>query len=119
MTFTVSLAELSLFIIAIAILILVVSLVPALIQLRRTARALQELSEDGKRVLADVKEITLMVKNQVSDMGDAAHKVREVVLKATGIAGVLVDGIGGAALKIVGLIAGLTFGLKQFGKGGK
>lgn len=119
MTFTVSLAELSLFIIAIAILILVLSLVPVFIQLRRTAKALQELSEDGKRVLADVKDITDMVKNQVSDLGEASHKVKEVVLKATGIAGVLLDGIGGVALKIAGLIAGLTFGLKQFGKGGK
>ncbi|MBF8250816.1 MAG: hypothetical protein HW382_444 [Deltaproteobacteria bacterium] len=119
MTFTVSLAELSVFIIAIAFLILVVSAIPTLIQLRQTGRALQELSEEGKRFLADIKEITHRVNGQVSDMEEAVKKLRDVTLKATGVAEVVIDAIKGPVVKIAGVMAGLTFGLKHFRKGGK
>jgi len=119
MTFTVSLAELSVFIIAIAFLILVVSAIPTLIQLRQTGRALQELSEEGKRFLADIKEITHRVNGQVSDMEDAVKRLRDVTLKATGVADVVVDAIKGPVVKIAGVMAGITFGLKHFRKGGK
>ena len=119
MTFTVSLAELSVFIIAIAFLILVVSAIPTLIQLRQTGRALQELSEEGKRFLADIKEITHRVNGQVSDMEEAVKKLRDVTLKATGVAEVVIDAIKGPVVKIAGVMAGITFGLKHFRKGGK
>ncbi|MBI4745973.1 MAG: DUF948 domain-containing protein [Deltaproteobacteria bacterium] len=119
MTFTVSLAELSVFIIAIAFLILVVSAIPALIQLRQTGKALQEFSEEGKRFLSDLKEITHRVNGQVSDMEEAVKKLRDVTLKATGVAEVVIDAIKGPVVKIAGVMAGLTFGLKHFRKGGK
>jgi uncharacterized protein YoxC len=119
MTFTVSLAELSIFIIAISFLILVVSLIPAIIQLRQTAKAVQDFSEEGKRVLEDVKEITHRVNGQVGDMEEAVKKLRDVTLKATGVAEIIVDAIKGPVVKIAGVMAGVKFGLKHFRKGGK
>lgn len=119
MTFTVSLAELSIFIIAISFLILVVSLIPAIIQLRQTAKAVQEFSEEGKRVLEDVKEITHRVNGQVGDVEEAVKKLRDVTLKATGVAEVVIDAIKGPVVKFAGVMAGITFGLKHFRKGGK
>ena len=119
MTFTVSLAELSIFIIAISFLILVVSLIPAIIQLRQTAKAVQEFSEEGKKVLEDVKEITHRVNGQVGDMEEAVKKFKDVTLKATGIAEVVLDAIKRPVVKMAGVLAGLTFGLKHFRKGGK
>lgn len=119
MTFTVSLAELSIFIIAIAFLILVVSAIPSLMQLRQTGKALQELSEEGKRFLADVKEITHKVNGQVGDMEEAVRKLRDVTIKATGVADVVISAIKGPAVTLAGVIAGITFGLKHFRKGGE
>jgi len=119
MTFTVSLAELSIFIIAIAFLILVVSVIPTLIQLRQTGKALQELSEEGKKLLADVKEITHKVNGQVGDMEEVVKKVRDVTIKATGVAEVIVDAVKGPAVTLAGVIAGITFGIKHFRKGGE
>ena len=119
MTFTVSLAELSIFIIAISFLILVVSLIPAITQLRQTAKAVQEFSEQGKRVLEDVKEITHRVNGQVGDMEETVKKFKDVTLKATGVAEVVIDAIKGPVLKMAGVMAGITFGLKHFRKGEK
>lgn len=49
MTLTISLMELSIFIIAITFFILVIYLIPAIIQLRQTARSIEELSELAKK----------------------------------------------------------------------
>lgn len=121
MTFTVSLAELSIFIIAIAFLILVVSVIPTLIQLRQTGKALQELSEEGKRFLAEVKETAHRVNGQVTDLEEAVKKVRDVSLKAAGVAEVVLDAVKGPVVTLAGVIAGITYGLKHFkkGKGGE
>jgi len=118
MTFTVSLGELSIFIIAIAFLILVVSVIPTFIQLRQTGKALQELSEEGKRFLADVKEITHKINGQVGDMEEPLKKLRDVTLKATEVAEIVVDAVKGPAVTVAGVLAGITFGLKHFRKGG-
>ncbi|MBF0633563.1 MAG: DUF948 domain-containing protein [Nitrospinae bacterium] len=118
MTFTVSLTELSVFIIAIAFLMLVVSAIPALIQLRQTARTLEAFSQDGKRFLADIKEITHKVNGQVSDMEESVTKLRNVTIKAIGIAEVAVDAIKDPVIKIAGLVAVLTLGLKHLRKRG-
>lgn len=119
MTFTVSISELSVFIIAIAFLILVISAIPVFIQLRQTAKAVQELSEEGKRVLEDVKEITEKVNVQVSDMEEAVKKIKDITLKTTGVAEIIVDAIKGPVVKIAGIMAGMKFGLKHFRKGGE
>lgn len=116
MTFTVSLAELSIFIIAISFLILVVSAIPTLIQLRQTAKALQEFSEEGKKLIADVKEIAQRVSGQVGEMEEAVKKVSDVSLKAAGVAGTIVDAIKKPAVTLA--IAGIMFGIKHFRKGG-
>lgn len=116
MTFTVTLAELSVFIIAISFLILVVSIIPTLIQLRQTGKALQELSEQGIKVLEDVKEITHKVNGNVSDLDEAVKKVKDVGLKAAGIAEIVVDALKGPAITLAGVLAGIKFGLKHFRK---
>ena len=119
MTFTVSLSEISIFIIAIAFLVLVVSIIPALIQLRQTGRAIQELSEEGKKLLAEVKETVHKVNAQVTDMEDAVKKIRDITLKATGVAGVIIDAVRSPVTKLSALLAGIRFGLKYFRKGGE
>lgn len=116
MTFTVSLAELSIFIIAISFLILVISAIPALLQLRQTAKALQEFTDEGKRLVADVKEITQKVNGQVGEMEEAVKKVKEASLKAAGVAGAVADAIKKPAVTLA--IAAIMFGIKHFRKGG-
>lgn len=57
MTFTISLMELSLFIIAITFFILVIYLIPTVIQLRQTARSIQELSDLAKKQFKGLEEV--------------------------------------------------------------
>lgn len=57
MAFTISLMELSIFIIAITFFILVIYLIPAIIQLRYTAKSLQELSDLAKKQFKGLEEV--------------------------------------------------------------
>ncbi len=118
MTFTVSLWELSLFIIAVAFVILLVTAIPALIQLRRTGRALQEFSEDGKELLADLKDITRTLNGSANDVNDAVGRIRDVTLKATGVAEGVIDAVKAPLYKMAAVMAGVTYALKHFRKGG-
>lgn len=119
MTFTITLTELSFFIIAVSFLVLVVSIIPALLQLRQTGRALQEFAEEGKTVLSEVKEITRRVNGQVAGLDEAVRSVSNVTLKAAGLAEALIDTIRVPAVTIAGLIAGVGMGFKHFRKGGE
>ncbi|MEK7846899.1 MAG: DUF948 domain-containing protein, partial [Nitrospinota bacterium] len=78
MTFTVTLIELSFFLIAIGFLMLVVYLIPAIIQFRQTARSIQELSEESKKVLKDTVPVINKVKRQLDGIGDAVEKFKSV-----------------------------------------
>lgn len=54
---TMSLMELSIFFIAITFFILVIYLVPTIIQLRRTARSVEELAELAKKQVRGLEEV--------------------------------------------------------------
>lgn len=57
MTLTISLMELSIFLIAITFFILVIFLVPTIIQLRQTARSVEELVELAKKQVKGLEEV--------------------------------------------------------------
>ncbi len=117
MTITVSL-ELSMFIIAVALVILVALAIPTFFQIRRACRALEEFSVDGKKFLEDIKEITNKVNGQLGDIDDATKKIRDVALKAAGVVEGVIDAVKGPADKIAGVLTGVSYVLKHFKKGG-
>lgn len=57
MTLTISLMELSIFFIAITFFILVIYLIPTIIQLRQTARSVEELAELAKKQVKGLEEV--------------------------------------------------------------
>lgn len=117
MTFTVSFLDLSLLIIAIAFLILVIFAVPTLLQLRKTAKSLQEFSEEGKIFLGDAKEITSKINEHLGSMDEALTRVKDVSMKATSLVEVVVDALK-PMVTYAGILAAIVFGIKQFKKGG-
>ena len=58
MSFTVTLTDISVFMIAISVFIFVLYLIPLIIQLRETARDVQRLAEKYEDVMVDLKSIT-------------------------------------------------------------
>ncbi|MBI3601238.1 MAG: DUF948 domain-containing protein [Nitrospinae bacterium] len=88
MTFTVTLTELSFFLIAIGLLALVVYLIPAIIQLRQTLKTVQELSEESRKVLKDTIPVINKVKGQLDGIGDTIEKFKTVGKRLPDIANI-------------------------------
>ena len=107
MTFTVTLTELSFFMIAIGFLMLVVYLIPAIIQFRQTARSIQELSENARGVLKDTVPVINKVSRQIDGVGDAIEKFK----KAGKILPVIADAIAKQVKRPLIVAAGLAGGI--------
>ncbi|HBR16869.1 MAG: hypothetical protein A3G39_10795 [Deltaproteobacteria bacterium RIFCSPLOWO2_12_FULL_43_16] len=116
MTFTVTISELALLLAAIAFFILVIYLIPAIIQLRNTARAVEDLSQKGKEAIEDIGSLAKKVNGQSEDVGEVVKKIKEVGLKAVYLADVVLTQLKGPIITITSIIAGVEFGLKHFRK---
>jgi len=108
MTFTVTLIELSFFLIAIGFLMLVVYLIPAIIQFRQTARSIQELSEESKKVLRGNK-----VKRQLDGIGDAVEKFKSVGNRLPYIADAVAKQVKRPFVLAAGLAGGIIYIFKS------
>lgn len=116
MTFTVTIAELSIFLAAIAFFILVIYLIPAIIQLRNTAKAVEDLSQRGKGAMEDISSLVKKINGQAEDIGGVVKKVTDVGLKAAHLADIMVNQLKGPIITVTSIIAGIEFGLKHFKK---
>lgn len=116
MTFTVTITELSIFLAAIAFFILVIYLIPAVIQLRNTAKAVEEFSQKGKEAMEDVNLLVKKLNGQAEDIGGVVKKVTDVGLKAVHLADIVVNQLKGPIIALTSIIAGIEFGLKHFKK---
>ena len=113
MTFTVTLIELSVFLIAIGFLMLVVYLIPAIIQLRQTARSIQELSEDAKVVLKETVPVIDKVRGQIDGIGDAIEKFKTVGSKLPYITEAIAKNVKKPFVVAAGLVGGILYTLKS------
>lgn len=119
MAFTVTLAEISIFLIAISIFIFVLYLIPLVIQLRETARDVQRLAEKCEDVMVDLKSITGKVNEHIDDVGEVVKNFKDVGLKATGLADLVFSKVKTPVVTIISLLTGIGFGLKHLKKGGE
>jgi len=113
MTFTVTLTELSVFLIAIGFLMLVVYLIPAIIQLRQTARSIQELSEDAKVVLKETVPVIDKVRGQIDGIGDAVEKFKAVGSKLPYITEAIAKNVKKPFVVAAGIVGGILYTLKS------
>ncbi|MBI3398280.1 MAG: DUF948 domain-containing protein [Deltaproteobacteria bacterium] len=116
MTFAITISELALLLAAIAFFILVIYLIPALIQLRNTAKAVEDFSQKAKEAIEDIGSLAKKVNGQTEDMGDVVKKIKEVGLKAVHLADIVLTQLRGPIITITSIIAGIEFGLKHFRK---
>ncbi|HLA50668.1 MAG TPA: DUF948 domain-containing protein [Thermodesulfobacteriota bacterium] len=116
MTFTVTIAELSIFLAAIAFFILAIYLIPLIIQLRNTAKAVEEFSQKGKDAMEDVNLLAKKLNGPAEDIGGVVKKAAEVGLKAVHLTDIVVNQLKGPIITISSIIAGIEFGLKHFKK---
>ena len=116
MTFTVTIAELSIFLAAIAFFILAIYLIPLIIQLRNTAKAVEDFSQKGKEAMEDVNLLAKKLNGPAEDIVGVVKKAAEAGLKAVHLTDIVVNQLKGPVITIASIIAGIEFGLKHFKK---
>lgn len=116
MTFTVTIGELSIFLAGIAFFILVIYLIPLIIQLRNTAKAVEEFSQKGREAMEDLNLLVRNLNGPAEDIGGVVKKAAEVGLKAVNLTDVVVNQLKGPLITISSIITGIEFGLKHFKK---
>lgn len=116
MTFTVTLTELSVFLIAIGFLMLVVYLIPAIIQFRQTARSIQELTEEARGVLKETIPVIDNCRKQMEGIGDTIEKIKTVGSKLPFITEAVVKNVKKPFVVAAGLVGGILYTLKSLKK---
>ncbi len=116
MTFAVTLTEIAIFIIAIAFFLLVIYTIPAVLQIRQTAKALEELTSHGKETVDNVNTLIKKASDHSGEFTDIIKKFREVSLKALGLTELVVGELRRPIITLVSLFVGLEYGLKHLKK---
>lgn len=116
MTFTVTIGELSIFLAGIAFFILVIYLIPLIIQLRNTAKAVEEFSQKGRGTMEDLNLLVKHLNGPAEDIGGVVKKAAEVGLKAVNLTDMVVNQLKRPVITISSIITGIEFGLKHFKK---
>lgn len=109
MIFTVTISELALFLAAIAFFILVIYLIPAIIQLRNTAKAIEDFSQKAKEAVENINSLVKKVNGHADEVGD-------VVKKITDVGRILVNQLKVPVITIASIIAGIEFVFKHLRK---
>lgn len=115
---TITISDLSIFFIAIAFFILALYLIPTIIQLRKTAKAMEEFSQDGKEVFKDISLLLKKVNNQSEDAAQVIKKITDVGLKAAYLVDMVLTQVRGPIIAIASIITGIEFGFKHLIKRG-
>jgi uncharacterized protein YoxC len=114
MTVTANIYEIALVIIALAFLALVIAAIPMLMQLKKTIRAVGELSTEGRKTVEVLNVLVKKTGDQAGDIEELVKRVKEVGLKATGMIEILLDNIKNPLIAILSMLLGIEFGMKRF-----
>ncbi|MBI2413622.1 MAG: DUF948 domain-containing protein [Deltaproteobacteria bacterium] len=114
MTFTADISDIAILIIALAFLIFVLAVVPALLQLKRTFQAVEELTAESRRTIESINVIVKKAGDQLGEVEELVTKVKDVGLKVTGLAEMIVDNVRNPLIGIISFFFGAEEGFKRF-----
>ncbi|MFQ5464534.1 MAG: hypothetical protein ACE5EI_01265 [Thermodesulfobacteriota bacterium] len=113
MSFSADIYELAVLIIAFAFLAFVIALIPTLLQIKRTARSVEELTTEGRKTVEVVGKLAKRTEEQAEDFEDLFKRFRELGRKAMGLADMVLDNVKSPLITILSLLLGVEFGLRQ------
>jgi uncharacterized protein YoxC len=116
MTITLGVSEIAILIVALAFLALVIALIPTLLQLKRTIKAVEELAGESKTAVASVNHIIVKTGEQIEDVEELTRRVKEVGTKVVDLLEMIVDTVKNPLITLLGLIIGFEFGFRKLFK---
>jgi len=114
MTITADMFDLAILLMGIGVFIFVLALVPALLQLKRTFRAVEELTVETKKTVETVNFIAKKAEEQVSDIEELVKRVKDLGIKVTGIGDIVADNVKGPIISFISFLFGAEEGLRSF-----
>ena len=113
MTISAELYEIAVLIIALAFLVLVIAAIPTLIQLKRTVKAVEELSEESRKSVETLNGLFKRTGEHAGEFDSVLEKFRDVGLKAGSLGELVVDSVRNPLITLLSLLLGLEVGMKQ------
>jgi uncharacterized protein YoxC len=114
MTITADVFDFAIFLIGLGFFIFVIALVPALLQLKRTFKAVEELTAETKKTVEVVNFIAKRAQDQVVDFEELITRVKDLGVKVTGLGDIVVDNVKGPIISFLSFLFGAEEGFKRF-----
>lgn len=113
MTITLGVIEIAILIAALAFLALVIALIPTLLQLKKTVKAVEELAGESKTAVTSINRIIVKAGEQIEDVEELTKRVKEVGTKIIDLLEMVVDTVKNPLITLLGLIIGFEFGFRK------
>ncbi len=110
MTITFTIYEFAVLIASIGFLIFIFTLIPALLQLKRTVKAIEELAQEAKKTSVELNVLLGKLNEHTDDLGELVKSIKGVGLNMTGLAQSVLGHIKSPIFSILSLL----FGVEEF-----
>jgi uncharacterized protein YoxC len=114
MTFTASIYEISVLLIALAFVVLVLAMIPALLQAKRTIKAVEDLTLEGKKAVENVNFIVKKAGDRAEDIDELVKEAADVGKKVVGLADSVVDSVKIPIITLISTVIGAEHGIRSF-----
>ncbi len=114
MTINANIYEVAIILICIAFLIFVIALIPMLLQLKRTIRAVEELTVESKKTVESLNHVIKITVDQAGDLEELVKKVKEVGMKFMMLGELFADGVKNPIITLISLLFGIEHAFKRF-----
>ncbi len=113
---TASIYEIAVLIIALAFLILVIFAIPALIQIKKTARSVEDLTGQGKKTVDALNDLIKKTSDRAGEVEVLVKRLKDLSTRLSTTAEFITLNIKTPLLTLLSLIIGFQYGLRQFMK---
>ena len=114
MTISANIYEVSVVIIAIAFVIFIIVAIPVLMQLKRTIKAVEDLTIESRKTAENLNCLLKKAAEEVEDLDELVKNVKNVGLKVTGAVDLVMDQVKSPLVTVLSLILGVEKGLMRF-----
>ncbi|MBI5827612.1 MAG: DUF948 domain-containing protein [Deltaproteobacteria bacterium] len=113
MTVTADFNDIAIIIAVVAFLVLVIALVPMIFQIKKTVKAVEDLTVESRKTVEGVNSLVNKLNSQAGDLDELVKRVKEVGLKMTAVAELVVDNIRSPVITVLSLLLGARRALKR------
>jgi uncharacterized protein YoxC len=114
MTITADLFDIAILLMGLGVFIFVIALIPALLQLKKTFKAVEELTVETKKTVEVVNFVARKAQDQVADIEELVTRVKDLGVKVTGLGDTIVDNVKAPVISFISFLFGAEEGLRRF-----